>query len=87
MIQMAVIVETVARKTAFFKTLDDADEVPVYLEKGVKLKELSNGEFFCQYCLQVFTVLLMRFTRVLRREEAALSGTGARTLLVPYLEA
>ena len=43
---MAVIIETVARKTAFFKTLDDADEVPVYLEKGVKLKELSNGEFF-----------------------------------------
>lgn len=43
---MPVIITTKGRKVAFFKTLDDENEVPVYLEKGTKLKQIGHLYYY-----------------------------------------
>ena len=43
---MPVIVTTKGRKVGFFRTLDDDNETPTYLDKGTKLKRLNEFYYY-----------------------------------------
>ena len=43
---MSVIITTKGKKVAFFKTLDNKEEQPVYLPKGTKLKQIGHEWYY-----------------------------------------
>lgn len=46
--QMPVIITTKHKNVGFYKTLDDEDETPKYLEKGTKLKQIGHSWYYRQ---------------------------------------